>query len=88
MVDVVDQTRREEFVTILKYGRAMNEVQEVSTDLGHVAQDQHLASSRVRVGHTVSILMMSWPDRCNSICSETSVGSLVKRNDDTDMMVV
>ena len=40
-VDVVDSTRGKDFATILKDRRAVDEVQEVSTDLSHVAQDQY-----------------------------------------------
>ena len=40
-VDVVDGTRGKDFATILKDRRAVDEVQEASTDLSHVAQDQY-----------------------------------------------
>ena len=34
---------------------------------------------------TTSVLMISWPGRCKSICSRTSIGSSVRRNVDGDI---
>ena len=41
MEGVVGKTRGEEFATVLEGGRAVNEVQGVSANLGHAAQSQH-----------------------------------------------
>ena len=75
---IIDQTDGEEFASMLKDRRSVNEVSEVPVDLNRAIQSQTHRRVEYDPGpHTAFILMISWPGRCRLICSKISTGSVV-----------
>ena len=85
---VFNQTSGEEFTPVLEHRRTLNQIPELSTDLGHAVEKSVEKYVKVTDAiRTTSILMISWPGKHRNVCSRVSTGSSFKQELDEDIVI-